>query len=82
MQKTLAEMVKRGDLVMWDGGRSGNKLSGVVLSVKWYPADWQGRSESRAEQKIFEYLTVRWQTGKVTTIPAKHKGLEVISECR
>ena len=64
---------------MWDGGKSGNKLSGVVLTVDWYPRDWQEKDRPRTGQ---EYLTVRWQTGRITIMPAKYKGLEVISECR
>jgi len=69
-------MVKRGDLILWDGGRCGNILSGVVLSTDRYPNDWKGPKAGT------EYLTVLWQTGKITIMPASYEGLEVISESR
>ena len=66
-------------MVLWDGGHAGNILSGVVISVDWYPTDWKDANPPRAGQ---EYLTVLWQTGKTTIMPANYEGLEVISECR
>ena len=71
-------MVKRGDLVMWDGGSAGNILSGVVLSIEAVPSTL----DAEDTLEMVEYLTVRWQTGKITIMPAKYRGLEVISECR
>jgi len=63
---------------MWDGGSAGNILSGVVLSIEAVPSTL----DAEDTLEMVEYLTVRWQTGKMTVIPAKYKGLEVISECR
>lgn len=68
-------------MVLWDGGPRGNILSGIVLSVEWYPSDWQGVNPAR-KRAGQEYLTVLWQTGKTSIMPANYKGLEVISECR
>ena len=69
-------------MVLWNGGSGGNILSGIVLSTEWYPSAWQGLNPARKERTGQEYLTVLWQTGKTTIMPANYKGLEVISESR
>ena len=68
--------MKRGDLILFNGGKSGNILSGLVLKVETFPSDWQGRDSSTQE-----YATVHWQqTGKTTIMPTNYEGLRVLSE--
>ena len=68
--------MKRGDLVLFDGGKSGNKLSGIVLKVELFPADWKGKSGP-----VQRYATIHWQqTGSSTIMPVNYEGLYVLNE--
>ena len=61
---------------MWDGGISGNILSGIVLSSEMQPASL----DSEDTLEMVEFITVLWQTGRQTKLPAYYHGLSVISE--
>ena len=68
--------MKRGDLILFDGGKSGNILSGIVLKVELFPTDWKGNTGP-----THKYATVDWQqTGRTTIMPTNYEGLKVLNE--
>jgi hypothetical protein len=69
-------MMKKGDLVIWDGGPGGNILSGIVLSSAAQPSS----PDAQDSLEMVEYITVLWQTGRKTKLPANYVGLRILSE--
>jgi len=61
---------------LWNGGMSGNILSGIVLSSEKVPSTL----EAEDSLEMVEFITVLWQTGRTTRMPARYHGLSVISE--